>query len=81
MRTGTRNPKGPHLEHEGVRGVHENGRVLLGRGLQAELRICGLGVVCECDAAGKLPVVQNLLVMLSQMNITLGVKLEGALEK
>lgn len=72
---------GPHLEHEGMRGVHENGRVLLGRGLQAELCVRGLGVVRECNAAGKLPIIQNLLVMLSQMNITLRFKFEGALEK
>lgn len=56
--------KGTDLEHEGVWRVHKDGGVFLGRGLQAELRVGGFGVVREGDGVGQLAVVQHLLVML-----------------
>ena len=60
-------------------GVHKDGCVLFGRGLQAELSVGGLGIVGEGNTTGKFPIIQNLFVMLCQVNITLRFKLEGAL--
>ena len=71
--------RGTYLQHEGMRRVHEYGGVLPGRGLQAQLGVCGLGVVGEGDAAGQLPVVQHLLMVLRQVDVTLRFKLECAL--
>lgn len=51
--------------------MHEDGGVLLGRGLQAELRVGGFGVVREGDGVGQLAVVQHLLVMLGQVDVAL----------
>lgn len=38
--------------------MDENGGVVLGGGLEAELGICGAGIVGEGDAGGQLAVVQ-----------------------
>lgn len=61
--------------------MHEDGGVLLGRGLQAELRVGGFGVVREGDGVGQLAIVQHLLVMLGQVDVALRLELEGALQK
>lgn len=60
-------------------GVDENGGVFPGRRLQAELGIRRLGIVGEGDGAGQLAIVQHLLVVLSQVDVTLWLKLESAL--
>lgn len=47
-----------HLQHESMRGMDENGGVVLGGGLQAELSICGPRVVREGDTRRQFAVVQ-----------------------
>ncbi len=60
--------------------MDEDGGVFPGRRLQAELCIRRLGVVGEGDGAGQLAIIQHLLVVLSQVDVTLGLKLESALQ-
>lgn len=59
--------------------MDEDGGVLSGRGFQTQLSICGFSVIGKADAAGQLPIIQHLLMMLSQMDIALRLKLERAL--
>lgn len=61
--------------------VDKDGGVFPGRRLQAELSIRRLGVVGEGDGAGKLAVVQHLLVVLRQVDVTLRLELESALQR
>lgn len=68
------------LQHESMWRVDKDGRVLPGRRLQAELSIRRLGVVGEGNGAGQLAVVQHLLVVLSQVDVALRLKLESALQ-
>lgn len=60
--------------------MHKDGGVFSGRGLQAELGVCCLGIVGEGDGAGQLSIVQHLLVVLRQVDVTLRFKLESALQ-
>lgn len=60
--------------------MDKDGRVFPGRRLQAELGIRCLGVVGERDGAGQLSVIQHLLVVLSQVDVALGLELESALQ-
>lgn len=60
--------------------VDEDGRILPGRRLQAELCIRRLGIVGEGDGAGQLAIIQHLLVVLSQVDVALRLKLERALQ-
>ena len=62
-----------------MRRVDEDGGVLAGRGLQAQLCVRGLGVVGEGDGVGQLAVVQHLLVVFRQVDVALRLELEGAL--
>lgn len=70
---------GTDLQHESVWRVDEDGGVFPRRRLQAELGIRRLGVVGEGDGAGQLAIVQNLLVVLSQVDVALRLELESAL--
>lgn len=60
--------------------MHKDGGVFSGRGLQAELGVRCLGVVGEGDGAGQLSIVQHLLMVLRQVDVTLRFKLERALQ-
>lgn len=68
-----------HLQHEGVWRVDEDRGVLSGRGLQTQLSVRGFRVIGKTDVAGQLPIVQHLLMMLSQMDIALRLELKRAL--
>ena len=59
--------------------MDEDGGVFPRRRLQAELRVRRLGVVGEGDGVGQLAIVQHLLVVLGQVDVTLRLELEGAL--
>lgn len=61
--------------------VDEDGGVFPGRRLQAELSIRRLGIVGEGDGAGQLAIVQHLLVVLRQVDVTLRLELESALQR
>lgn len=61
--------------------MHEDGGVFPGRRLQAQLGVRRLGVVGEGDGAGQLAIVQHLLVVLSQVDVTLRFELESALQR
>lgn len=60
--------------------VDEDGGVFPRRRLQAELSIRRLGIVGEGDGAGQLAIVQHLLVVLRQVDVTLRLELESALQ-
>lgn len=51
--------------------MDEDRGVFPGRRLQAELGIRRLGIVGEGDGAGQLAIVQHLLVVLGQVDVTL----------
>ena len=68
-----------NLQHECVRRVDEDGRVVARRGLQAELSVGGLGVVGEAERGAQLPVVQDLLVVVRQVGVALPAEPERAL--
>ena len=59
--------------------MDEDGGVVARRGLQAELSVSGLGVVGEAEGSGQLPVIQDLLVVLRQVGVTLPAEPERAL--
>lgn len=61
--------------------MHEDGGVFPGRRLQAQLGVRRLGVVGEGDGAGQLAIVQHLLVVLGQVDVTLRLELESALQR
>lgn len=61
--------------------MDKDGGVFPGRRLQAELGVRRLGVVGEGDGAGQLAIVQHLLVVLGQVDVTLRLKLERALQQ
>ena len=61
--------------------MHKYGGIFSRRGLEAELGVRGLGVVGEGDGVGQFAVVQHLLVVLGQVDVTLRLELEGALKR
>lgn len=69
------------LQHESMWWVDKYRGVFPGWRLQTELSVRGLGVVCEGDGVGQFAVVQHLLVVLCQVDVTLRLKLEGALQR
>lgn len=68
-----------YLQHESVWRVDKDGGVVLRGGLQAELGVCGAGVVGEGDAGGQLAVVQQRLMMLLKEKVALCPVLERSL--
>lgn len=69
------------LQHESMWWVDKYRGVFPGWRLQAELGVRGLGVVGEGDGVGQFAIVQHLLVVLRQVDVTLWLKLEGALQR
>ena len=59
--------------------VHEDGGVVPGGGLQAELGVGGAGVVGKGDAARQLAVVQQRLVVLGEQQVALRLVFKCAL--
>lgn len=62
-------------------GVDENGGVVLGGGFQAELGICGAGVISEGNTGGQLAIIQQGLMMLCKQQVALSLVLECALRR
>lgn len=60
--------------------VHEDGGVVLGGGLKAQLAVGGTRVVGEGDAAGQLAIVQDHFVVLGEEEVALCLVFEGALQ-
>lgn len=67
------------LQHQGMWRVHKYGGVFPGRGLQAQLCVGGFSVVGEGYAAGQLPIIQNLLMVLRQVDVAFRLELKRAL--
>lgn len=61
--------------------MDKNGGVVLGGGLEAELRICGARVVAEGNARGQLAVIKQGLMVLGKQQVTLSLVLECALSR